>query len=93
MNKKSHSEILKELMEAKNIKAAQLARMADLPPTTIYSMLKRNNRNTEPETLAKISKDLNIHQIFTTCFLIRDFLSSMFVIFFKPLDLFILRKH
>lgn len=27
MNKKSHSEILKELMEAKNIKAAQLARM------------------------------------------------------------------
>lgn len=72
MNKKSHSEILKELMEAKNIKAAQLARMADLPPTTIYSMLKRNNRNTEPETLAKISKALNIPISFWNTFLEND---------------------
>lgn len=58
--KRSHAEILKELLESKNMRAVDLARAADLPPTTIYSMLKRNNRNTEPETLAKISKALNI---------------------------------
>ena len=58
--KRSHAEILKELMESKNMRAVDLARAAGLPPTTIYSMLKRNNRNTEPETLAKISKALNI---------------------------------
>lgn len=72
VEKKSHSEILKELMKAKNIKAAQLARIADLPPTTIYSMLKRNNRNTEPETLAKISKALNIPISFWNTFLEND---------------------
>lgn len=60
IEKKSHGAILKEILEKRNMKAIQVARLADLPPTTIYAMLKRNNRNTEPETLAKLSKALNI---------------------------------
>lgn len=58
--KRSHAEILKELLESKNMRVIELARLAELPPTTIYSMIRRNNRKTEPETLAKISKALNI---------------------------------
>lgn len=62
MTKKTmgHGDLLKNLLSKKNMKVATLARLSGVPASTIYNLIQRNNRNTDPETLAKISSALGI---------------------------------
>jgi len=52
--------ILAKLLEEKGMTAADLARLADVKVTTIYSIIKRNNTKVDLDILIRISNVLNV---------------------------------
>lgn len=53
-------EKLSELLEAKKIKPGTLASMTGIPKSTIYSIIKRNNKNVDFSVMEKISDALSV---------------------------------
>lgn len=53
-------EKLQELLELKNIKAGTLATKTGIPKSTIYSIIKRNNKNVDFSVMEKISDALDV---------------------------------
>lgn len=51
---------LQELLEAKQMKPGTLATRTGIPKSTIYGILKRNNKKAEFSVLEKISEELNV---------------------------------
>lgn len=51
---------LKELLEAKKIKAGTLATLTGISKSTIYSIIKRNNKNVDFSTMEKIADALDV---------------------------------
>jgi plasmid maintenance system antidote protein VapI len=60
MIKKSHGEILKEILKQKGIKVPELARSIDVPASSIYAILNREGTGTRKKLLGKISSVLDI---------------------------------
>ena len=60
MNAK-HGDILQMLLDQNGIDVTELAKKADIPRTTLYSILKRNGTNTRKQVLQKICKALNVN--------------------------------
>ena len=58
---------LKQLLDERNITVKDFANQIDVPPTTLYSFIKRDSENTKMDLLIKICKGLNIS--------IKDFMS------------------
>ena len=50
--------ILAELLKAKNMNVAELANQAKVPPSTLYSIIKRDNLKVDIDVLIKISEIL-----------------------------------
>ena len=48
------------LMNEKNINANELAKRVGVAPTTLYSMITRDNRKADIEVLIKIANELNV---------------------------------
>ena len=53
-------EKLEKLLQAKGMKAGTLAREIDVPKSTIYSIIKRNNKNVQYSVMEKIAKFLEV---------------------------------
>lgn len=51
---------LKELLETRNIRVAELSRITGISPQTIYSLIKRNSGGVDIDTLLKICHALNV---------------------------------
>lgn len=51
---------LSELLEAKKIKPGTLATLTGIPKSTIYSIIKRNNKNVDFSVMEKISDALGV---------------------------------
>ena len=51
---------LNELLEQKNIRVADLSRLANIPASTIYSILRRDNLKIEIDVLFKLCDVLNV---------------------------------
>lgn len=51
---------LEILLSERNISAIELARRIDASPSTIYSIIQRNNKKVDIDILIKIAKALNI---------------------------------
>ena len=51
---------ISKLMENKNINANELANKINVPPTTIYSMIKRDSKKADIEVLIRIAKELGV---------------------------------
>lgn len=60
MIKKSHGEILKEILKQKGIRVPELARSIDVPTSSIYAILNREGTGTRKKLLGKISSALDI---------------------------------
>lgn len=52
--------ILQELLQEKNIKPAELSRVINVPASTIYSIIKRDNMKVDIDILIKISDALGV---------------------------------
>lgn len=52
--------ILQELLQEKNIKPAELSRTINVPASTIYSIIKRDNMKVDIDVLIKISDALGV---------------------------------
>lgn len=59
-DKKSHGEILKEILRQKGIRVPELARSIDVPASSIYAILNREGTGTRKKLLGKISSALDI---------------------------------
>lgn len=57
-----HGDILQMLLHLNKIDVTELSKRADIPRTTLYSILKRNGTNTRTEVLKKICKALNVEK-------------------------------
>lgn len=57
-----HGDILQMLLHLNKIDVTELSKRADIPRTTLYSILKRNGTNTRTEVLQKICKALNVEK-------------------------------
>lgn len=53
--------ILAELLKAKNMNVAELANQAKVPPSTLYSIIKRDNLKVDIDVLIKISEILGVN--------------------------------
>jgi len=53
-------EKLEQLLTAKGIKAGTLARETGIPKSTVYSIIKRNNKNVAYSVMEKISEFLGV---------------------------------
>ena len=53
-------EKLAELLQTKGIKAGALARETGIPKSTIYSIIKRNNKNVDYSVMEKIAEFLGV---------------------------------
>lgn len=51
---------LEELLRIKKIKAGTLASLTGIPKSTIYSIIKRNNKNVDFSVMEKISDVLDV---------------------------------
>ena len=51
---------LQKMLDAKNIKAGTLATMTGISKSTIYSIIRRNNKNVDFSTMEKIADALDI---------------------------------
>ena len=51
---------LQTLLDSKKIKAGTLASMTGISKSTIYSIIKRNNKNVDFSTMEKIADALNV---------------------------------
>lgn len=51
---------LSELLELRNMKAGTLARLAGVPKSTIYGIIKRNNKNVDFSIMEKICDILEV---------------------------------
>ena len=51
---------LNDLLEQKNMRVADLARIANIPASTIYSILRRDNLKIEIDVLFKLCDVLNV---------------------------------
>lgn len=51
---------LQDLLDAKQIKPGTLATRTGIPKSTIYGILKRNNKKADLSVLMKISDELNV---------------------------------
>lgn len=52
--------ILQELLQQKNIKVSELSREINIAPSTIYSIIKRDNMKVDIDVLIKISDALGV---------------------------------
>lgn len=52
---------LDELLKERGITVTELARKIDVAPTTIYSIIQRNNKKVDIDVLIKISKALGVN--------------------------------
>ena len=51
---------LNELMKKRGTNANELAQKIGVPPTTIYSMIKRDNKKADIDVLLKIARELGV---------------------------------
>ena len=51
---------LQKLLDAKKVKAGTLATMTGISKSTIYSIIKRNNKNVDFSTMEKIADALDV---------------------------------
>lgn len=51
---------LKEQLKLKEMSVKKLAEITKIPPTTLYSIIKRDSNNVHQEILDKIANALNI---------------------------------
>jgi len=51
---------LKNVLDAKEMKVSELARISGIAPQTIYAIIKRDNDTVKPEILNKLTKTLEI---------------------------------
>ena len=51
---------LQKLLDIKKVKAGTLATMTGISKSTIYSIIKRNNKNVDFSTMEKIADALNV---------------------------------
>lgn len=58
MIKKSHGEILKEILRQKGIRVPELARSIDVPASSIYAILNREGTGTRKKLLGKYHQPL-----------------------------------
>lgn len=52
---------LDNLLEERNMTVSELARRIGVAPTTIYSIIQRNNKKVDIDVLIKISKTLGVN--------------------------------
>lgn len=52
--------MLKEILNQQGISVSELARKVDMPPQTLYSMLKRNNQKIDFDLMLRICQELQI---------------------------------
>lgn len=52
--------ILKDLLEKRNMRVGELARRIDVPATTLYSIIKRDNMKIDFDLLLRICRELNV---------------------------------
>ena len=53
--------ILAELLKAKNINVPELAHQANISPSTLYSIIKRDNMKVDIDVLIRISEVLGVN--------------------------------
>ena len=52
--------ILDELLKEKNIKANELAKRTNISPSTLYSIIRRDNMKVDLDVLMKIARELKV---------------------------------